>query len=242
MAAQAPRLVLASRDEARLLAIAEECRGKGADVRVVPTDVTSREACLALIQRARDAFSRIDALVLNAGIGMLAAFEDVRDPALFGRIMDVNYLGAVYPTYYALPALKEARGQIVVVSSLAGLTGVPLRTGYAASKHALFGFFESLRIELRKTGVAVTIVAPDFVVSEIHERALGADGKPTGSHLAGHAGFMTAEECALGILRAMERRQRTLVMSFRGRAGRIAKVFAPGLIDRVALRAAERGR
>jgi short-subunit dehydrogenase len=242
LAPQGPKLVLAARDEARLGSLAEECRAKGAAALVVPTDVTLKEACGRLVARAREAFGRLDALVLNAGVGMLANFEDVKDPEIFGEIMDVNYLGAVYPTYYALQALKESRGQIVVVSSLAGLTGVPLRTGYAASKHALFGFFESLRIELRTTGVSVTIVAPDFVVSEIHERALGGDGKPTGGRLAGHQGFMTAEACAQGILGAMEARRRTLVMSFRGRAGRIVKVFAPGLIDRIALRAAQRGR
>jgi short-subunit dehydrogenase len=242
LSSERPRLVLAARDEARLREVEALCRERGAETLVVKTDVSSREACEGLVHRALEAFSGIDVLLLNAGIGMIARFDEVKDPLVFERLMQVNYLGAVYPTYYALPALKTSRGQIVVISSLAGLTGVPTRTGYAASKHAVFGFFDSLRIELRGTGVDVTIAAPDFVVSEIHERAAGPDGAPLRSNLAGQAGFMTAEECARRIVEAMAARRRMLVMSFRGRAGRLVRLLAPDLIDRIALRAVLRGR
>ena len=112
---------------------------------------------------------------------MWARLDEMQDLSLYEELMRTNYFGAIYPTFYALPHLKKSRGRIVVVSSLAGLTGVPERTGYAATKHALFGFFESLRIELQGTGVTVTMVAPDFVRSEIHRRAIGADGKPLGA-------------------------------------------------------------
>ena len=110
--------------------------------------------------------------------------------------MRVNYLGCVWLTHFALPELKRSRGQIVAVASLAGLTGVPTRTGYAASKHALIGFCDSLRIELGGTGVDVTVVAPDFVVSEIHRRSLGPDGQPLGESPMQEARIMTTEECA----------------------------------------------
>jgi short-subunit dehydrogenase len=241
LAAQRSRLVLAARDEERLLEVERACRAAGAETLVVPTDVGSHEQSQRLVSRTLAHFGAIDVLVANAGIGMIANFEDVEDPLIFERIMRVNYLGAVYPTYYALSALKSSRGQIVVVSSLAGLTGVPSRTGYAASKHAVFGFFDSLRIELRGTGISVTIVAPDFVVSEIHERAAGPDGKPLGRSLPGQ-GFMTAEVCAAQIVKAMTAKKRTLVMSFRGKAGRFVRLVAPGLIDSIALRAVTRNR
>ena len=237
LAVQQARLVLASRDEGRLLEVEKACQGLGAETLVVPTDVGSHEQSQRLVSRTLAHFGSIDALILNAGVGMIANFEDVQDPLIFERVMRVNYLGSVYPTYYALSALKKSRGQVVVVSSLAGLTGVPMRTGYAASKHALMGFFDSLRIELRKTGVSVTVVAPDFVVSEIHERASGPDGKPLGKNLAQQPRFMTAEACAALILKAMAKRRRLLVMSLRGRAGRFVRLFAPDLIDTVALRA-----
>jgi short-subunit dehydrogenase len=130
----------------------------------------------------------------------------------------------------------------VAVSSLAGLTGVPTRTGYAASKHAVFGFFDSLRIELAGTGVTVTLVAPDFVVSEIHRRAAGPDGKPLGESPMQESRIMTAERCAEHIVDAMQRRQRLRILSLRGRVGRFVRLIAPGLIDAIAARAVRLGR
>ena len=152
LAAQRPRLVLAARDAAALEAVAAECRARGAETLVVPTDVGDEAACRALVERAVERFGGVDVLVNNAGMGMLARFEDVTDLSLYERLMRVNYLGSVYPTFYALPHLKRSRGQIVAVSSLAGLNGVPMRTAYAATKHAQMGFFDSLRIELRDDG------------------------------------------------------------------------------------------
>ena len=110
-------------------------------------------------------------------------------------------------TALALPHLKQSKGLLVAVASLAGLTGVPERSGYAASKHALIGFFDSLRIELRGSGVDVSVVAPDFVVSEIHKRAIGPDGEPLGESPMVKTKIMTAEECAAH--RARHREART---------------------------------
>jgi len=173
---------------------------------------------------------------------MRARFDELAEPSIFERIMRVNYLGPVWITRYALPHLETSRGRIVVVSSLAGLTGVPTRTGYAASKHALHGFFDSLRCELRGSGVSVTLVCPDFVVSEIHHRALGPDGRPLGTSPLQEAKIMTAADCAAAILRAARRRRRLVLLSTRGRVGRWVRLFAPGLIDRIAIRAVARGR
>ncbi len=128
------------------------------------------------------------------------------------------------------------------MASLAGLTGVPTRTGYAASKHAVIGFYDSLRIELADSGVDVTVIAPDFVRSEIHRRSIGPDGRPLGQSPMQEAHLMTAEECAALTLRAMERRQRMAILSARGRWGRFVRLIAPGLIDRIAARAVREGR
>jgi len=120
---------------------------------------------------------------------------------------------------------------------MAGLTGVPERSGYAASKHALVGFFESLRIELAGSGVDVTIVAPDFVVSEIHRRAIGPDGRPLGVTPMRESHLMSAAQCAQLILKAMRRRDRLLITSARGRFGRWARLIVPAMVDRIAARA-----
>ncbi|HSH69482.1 MAG TPA: SDR family NAD(P)-dependent oxidoreductase, partial [Deferrisomatales bacterium] len=143
---------------------------------------------------------------------------------------------------HALPLLRKSRGRLAAVSSLAGRTGVPTRSGYAASKHAMTGFFDSLRIELAGSGVSVTVVYPGFVTTEIHTRAFGADGRPLGTSPLQEGVAMTAEECAARIVTAVERRRRQLVMTRRGRLGLWLKLIAPGLVDRIARNAIERGR
>jgi len=242
LAAERARLVLAARDEARLAEVAAACRALGAEAEVVPTDVSSRAACFALVERAVALLGGLDLLLSNAGQTMWTRLEDLKDLSVLEQQMTVNYFGCVWPAVAALPHLRGSRGQIAVMASVAGLTGVPTRTGYAASKHALFGFFDSLRIELAPAGVTVTLIAPDFVRSEIHSRALGADGRPLGTSPIVERAIMSAERCAELTLSAIARRERLAILSWRGRVGRYLRLFAPGFIDGVARRAIERGR
>jgi NAD(P)-dependent dehydrogenase (short-subunit alcohol dehydrogenase family) len=192
--------------------------------------------CRRLVERAVERFGSLDILVNNAGIGTWFRFEEIRDLSIFERSMRVNFLGSVAMTRYALPHLKESRGRLVAVSSVAGLTGVPMYSAYAATKHAMFGFFDSLRIELRGTGVTVTMIAPDFVASSIHSTALGADGRPLGHSPHAEHRYMTTEACARQIVRAMEKRKRLAILSRRGRWAGIGKRLMPRLIDWLAWR------
>src|ERR1700730_13332792 len=242
LAARRARLTLAARDADALEQVAAACRQRGGEAQSVPTDVSQPAAGERLVEQAVAAWGRLDGLVNNAGIDMIARFDEVTDLQLFERLMRVNYLGYVYPTWFALPQLKRTSGRLVAVSSLAGMTGVPTRTGYAASKHAVFGFFDSLRIELAGSGVSVTLVAPDFVVSEIHRRAAGPDGQPLGESPMQEARVMTASQCAAQIVKAMEKRERLRILSLRGRLGRYVRLVAPGLIDAIAARAVRLGR
>lgn len=241
LAPQKPRLVLAARDETALQAVATQCVSLGAETFVYKTDVTDELQCRDLIRRTVKDAGAIDVLIHNAGAGMNARFDELSDITIFEKLMRLNYLGPVYLTHEALPHLKASRGQIVVIASVAGLTGVPLRTAYSGSKHAVFGLFESMRIELEEFGVSVTMIAPDFVQSEIHMRAYGPDGKPVGDTTIAERVAMPADECARLIVGAMERRQRILITSLRGKAGRFARLIAPKLIDRIAARAIRRG-
>ena len=168
---------------------------------------------------------------------MWTTLEQITDTSIIEQIMRINYLGAAYCTYYALPYLKQSKGRIAAVSSVAGLTGVPTRSAYCASKHAMFGFFDALRVELMGSGVTVTMIAPDFVLSEIHRRAFAGDGNPLGKSPMQEEKIMTAEECAAKILPALEDRKRLLIMTARGKVGRWIKLIAPGLIDRMAQKA-----
>jgi short-subunit dehydrogenase len=242
LAGRGARLTLAARDAAALEQVAAACRERGGEALVVPTDVSQPGDCERLVRQAVAAWGPLDALINNAGIDMIARFDEVADLQLFERLMRVNYLGYVYPTYYALPELRRTRGRLVAISSLAGMTGVPTRTGYAASKHAVFGFFDSLRIELAGTGVSVTLVAPDFVLSEIHRRAAGPDGRPLGHSPMQESSIMPAEQCARHIVKAMQKRQRLRILSLRGRLGRYVRLVAPGLIDAIAARAVRLGK
>ena len=198
--------------------------------------------CKRLIERAVAEYGRIDTLINNAGISMWAKFEELKDLSILDQIMRVNYLGSAYLTAYALPYLKQTKGRIVGVSSLAGKNGVPTRSGYAASKHAMTGFFDSLRIELADSGVSVTMIYPGFVKSEIRERAAGADGKPLGQSPVHESEVMTAETCARIIISAAAKRKREEVMTLRGKLGQWIKLIAPGMVDRVARQIIERGR
>ena len=231
LAPQAPHLVLVARDQSRLQEVALACERLGGSALIIPTDVTDPHACSMMIQQVVSVYSRIDVLVNNAGISMWSTVEDAQDLELYQRVMAVNFFGSVYCTKLALPFLKATQGRIVAISSVASLTGVPAHSAYCASKHAMNGFFESLRIELTGTGVTVTIVAPDFVQSEIHERSLGPHGRPFGRVLEGHARFLTARKCADMIIKGMTRRERLVFTSWRGQWGRWMKLLSPQMID-----------
>jgi short-subunit dehydrogenase len=235
-------LSLAARNEERLAAIAKECQTRGGKAIAIITDVSDQVQCAQLIQRTVEHYDRIDMLVNNAGITMWANFEDVRDISLYEQIMRVNYLGSVYCTYYALPFLKKTKGQIIGISSLAGKNGLPKRSGYAASKHAMVGFFDSLRIELEEHGISVTIIYPDFVATESHKKAFGADGNPIGKSPLRESEVMSAERCAQLIIQAAASRKRELMMTRRGKVGVWVKLIAPSLVDSIAKKAILEGR
>ncbi len=239
---QGARLVLAARNAERLEMVKAECLKRGGLAIAVRTDVSIPAQCEELVQRTLDEYGRIDVLVNNAGITMWAKFEAVSDLSIFEQIMRVNYLGSVYCTYYALPYLKQSRGRIIGISSLSGKTGVPTRSGYAASKHAMTGFFDSLRIEVASYGVSVTMIYPGFVASEDRARAFGPDGKPLERSPVHESEVMTVEMCARLIIGAIANRKRELVMTLRGKLGQWLKLITPGLVDRIANQAIKAGK
>jgi NAD(P)-dependent dehydrogenase (short-subunit alcohol dehydrogenase family) len=244
LAASGARLVLAARNLPALEAVAAACAARGSRAIAHRTDVAEEQQCRSLVERAVAEHGRIDTLVHNAGISMWARFDEITDVGVFDRIMRVNYLGPAHLTHRALPWLERSRGRIVAVSSVAGLTGVPTRSAYCASKHAIVGFYETLRIELAPKGITVTIVYPDFVTSEIRERAFGPDGAPLGkgNSPVREREVMSAEECARRMATAIARRKRDLVMTARARMGRWMRLVAPGVVDAISARAIARGR
>ena len=235
-----PKLVLAARRIEPLQAVAGDCIARGAEAIAVRCDVSVEADCKALAEAALAKFGRIDILINNAGVSGHALLEDVTDFKWYEDMLRVNLMGSIWSTRYALAAIKQSKGLIVGVASLAGKVGVPGRTAYSASKFAQAGFFEALRTELIGTGVDVTMIFPGVVLTNIRLNGYGADGKPAGKSGLKEDGAMTVEECARQIIEAVRTRKRELVMTPKARVGLWLKMFAPRLVDRMAMAAVKR--
>jgi NAD(P)-dependent dehydrogenase (short-subunit alcohol dehydrogenase family) len=176
-AAAGAQIVALDRDGAGVESLRAELEARGRACLAWACDVTDAAGCSAAVAAAVERFGALDVLVNNAGLSHRSAFA-ATDPAVIRRVLEVNFFGAVNCTAAALPRLLERRGLIVVLSSVAGFSPLIARTGYAASKHALHGFFESLRCELAPRGLDVMLVCPSFAATHIDRNALGADGRP----------------------------------------------------------------
>ncbi len=228
------KLVLGARklDALQLVAVEAEKLGSPKAI-AVATDVTSEESCKALIETAVNSFQGIDILINNAGISMRAIFEEV-DLSVLKRLMDVNFWGTVYCTKYALPWLLKSEGSLVGVISVAGHIGLPGRTGYSASKFAVRGFLDTIRVETLKQNLHVMVVAPGFTASNIRFTALTAEGKEQGSTPRDETGMMSAEAVAIKIIKGIEKRSRSMVLTFlEGKFTVFLSKWWPSLMDKL---------
>ncbi len=234
-AQQGARLVILARNGKRLEAVARECEQLGGEVMTVVGDVAVAEDGKRLVEAAIERFGRIDYLVANAGVSQWTAFAEIEDVALFRTLMEVNYLGAVYCVHPALPHLKKSKGHFVAISSIQGQVGVPLHTGYSASKHALQGFCDALRMEVAESGVGVmTVLLHWLKETELRQRALGRDGKALGTASRRHrAEAVSLEEAAQAIVRGMQKRQQRLYVPRRLRLLAVVHALWPPLAERV---------
>jgi UDP-glucose 4-epimerase len=225
------RVVLADLDEAGAERAAEALRAEGHDAHGLGCDVTDAEACTAALAKARAAVGPIDLLVANAGITHVGRVADT-DVSVLRRVLDVNFFGAVHVAKAALPDLLERGGQIVAVGSIAGQAPLATRAGYAASKHALHGFFRSLRAEHGADGLGVLLVDPYFVETAIGDRALGPDGRPAGRRTGVDAHALSADDVAHAILRATLRRRGHAFVPHRAGLYVWLSRLAPGWFER----------
>lgn len=202
---------------------------------IVPVDVSQEAECKHLISETVNRFGGIDILINNAGISMRALFSDVEIKVL-DRLMQVNFWGAVYCTKHALPYLLLSRGSVVGVSSIAGYKGLPARSGYSASKFALQGFLECLRIENLKTGLHVLIACPGFTSSNIRKTALGKDGSVQGESPRSEDAMMTPGAVAKYIFRAIGKRKKWLTLTTQGKLTVFLNKVFPGFTDKLVYR------
>jgi short-subunit dehydrogenase len=225
-------IVIAARDIEKLSKIEEVLKSFNCKVLAVKVDVTNEEDCRTLIEKAVERFGKINVMINNAGISMRALFEEV-DLSVLKRLMATNFWGTVYCTKYALPHLLKTRGTLVGVSSIAGYKGLPGRTGYSASKAAMQGFLDVLRIENMKKGLHVMIACPGFTTSNIRLTALSKDGSQQGESPRDEEKMMSAAKVANKIANGVIARKRTIIMTFEGKATVFLNKFFPRILDRL---------
>lgn len=231
LAKNGANIVLASRNENKLNEVEEIITSLGGKCLVVPTDITDMASCQHLIEVTKNNFGGIDILINNAGISMRALFHET-DLAVVKKVMDTNFWGAVHCTKAAINELLKTNGMVVVVSSITGLKGLPGRTAYAASKFALHGFFESLRMEYSKTGLHVLLACPGFTATNIRKNALNAIGEPQGESPKEEDRLESPENVAKEIIVAIKSKKSLLVQTSKGKAIFWINKFFPNWLER----------
>lgn len=227
------RLILSSRREDELKRVAAECTS-AESVSVLPLDLSQPQSMMEAVQKAIAIAGHIDVMIHNGGVGQRAfAAETIYE--VDERIMRTNYLGPVALTKALLPSMLARRqGHFIVVTSVLGKFGLPGRSGYCASKHALHGFFDTLRAEVENSGIRVSLILPGWVRTNVSKNALTADGTPHGVMEAGTAGGVTPEFCAETIVAAaLSGSPEVYVVRAPERAALYMSRFTPGLFRRI---------
>lgn len=226
------RVVMAARSIDKLESLADSFGCDRDNILCVKTDVSVEDDCRYLIRQSVEKFGRIDILINNAGISMRAMFKDL-DLSVIRRLMDINFWGTVYCTKFALPYLLESKGTVVGVISIAGFSGLPARTGYSASKYAIRGFLDTLRIEHLYDGLNVLVIAPGFTASNIRNTALVADGSQQGESPRDEGKMMSAERVAEIMAEGIRKRKSQIVLTPLGKLTVLVHRLFPRLADRL---------
>ncbi len=227
------KVVLAARNIESLKEIVADLDKLGVQALAVKTDVTIENDCKVLIEKTMERFGQIDVMINNAGISMRALFNELQLDVM-RRLMDTNYWGTVYCSKYAMPHLLKTGGSLVGVVSIGAYVGMPGRSAYTASKFAVRGFLDTVRIENRKTGLHVLVVAPGFTTSNIRRTALLADGSLQGETPRDENHMMSAEAVADYVYKAVVRRKRQLILTFvEGKLTVFLGKFIPEFLDKM---------
>lgn len=230
--AHGSKILITGRNQQELDKTVDELSAMGISILAFRADVRIEEDNKRMADEAINRFGTIDVLINNAGISMRALFEET-DVDVIKEIMSTNFFGAVYATKYCLPEIIRNKGSVIGISSIAGIRGLPGRTGYSASKFALNGFLEALRLELSPKGTHVLTACPGFTSTSIRTRALTKDGSAQGESPRQENGMMTAEECAAYIYAATVKRRRVLILTALGKLAVFMNKWFPGLADKL---------
>ncbi len=229
-------LILSGRNVQQLEVVSTECKNRGAEVQLIAFDLTREEEIGHAVAKVQASFPRIDILVNNGGISQRSLLIDT-PMEVARRIMEVDFWGHVELSRLMLPfMIKTGGGRIVVISSLTGLFGFPMRSIYSAAKHALHGFFETLRLEHFKDNIRVTMVCPGMVKTNISVHALNATGTEYGVMDKGQNNGVTADHCAAKIISAVKRNRKEVIIGKKDVIMPYLKRYAPWLFYKIAQR------
>jgi dehydrogenase/reductase SDR family member 7B len=226
------KIVITGRKREPLMEVSNELSKIGIDNLPIISDVSIKSDNIDVVNKTVEKYGKIDILINNAGISMRSMFEDC-EVDVIKKVMDINFYGTVYATKYALPHIKATKGSIVGISSIAGYRGLPVRSGYSASKFAMNGFLEALRTELLHTGVHVLTACPGFTQSNIRVASLGSDGNSKGESMRDEGNMMSSEEVAERILKAVKNRDRDMVLTLQGKFVVFLNKWLPKLTDKL---------
>ena len=226
------KVVITGRNEERLNEVGQALDSIKAPNMCLTLDVAVEKDNAQLVKETLKKFGKIDILINNAGISMRALLEEI-DLKVFKKVMDINFNGTLYATKYCLPHILESKGSIVGISSINGYRGTPARPAYTASKYAMNGFFEALRTEVMHRGVHVLVACPGFTGTNIRNAALTADGTSQGDSPRDEGKMMTAEEVAQGIIKAISKRKRDIVLTTQGKLAVFLNKWMPGRMDKI---------
>jgi len=234
LAKRGAKLILSARRESELKRVKSACQTADEDVQILPLDLSENSNYDPLVQKAIQFFGRIDILINNGGISQRSYFKDTKI-SVFREIMEVNFFGTVSLTKALLPHFQENKeGMFVAVTSVTGKFGTPLRTGYAASKHALHGFYDALRAECYEDNLKVLLVAAGYIQTNLSLNALVGDGQRQGKMDQGQINGLSPEKCAKIIISAIQKDKKEIYPGgFKEVSGVYLKRFFPAILRRV---------
>jgi short-subunit dehydrogenase len=234
LAAKGARLILSARRKDELARVKGNCPAEAqADISILPIDLAEPSTLEVSTQAAIQLFGHIDVLINNGGISQRSLVSET-SMEVDRRIMEVNYFGAVALTKHLLPHFISRRsGHYVAISSVTGKFGTPYRSAYAASKHALHGFFDAVRAEHYRDNIRVTMICPGFIHTPITYAALTGDGTPLNKMDEAQFKGKPADWCARKIVRAIERNREEVYIGGKEVLGVYVKRFLPALFSRI---------
>jgi short-subunit dehydrogenase len=233
LAKEGAKLVLSARRESELQRVKNLSQLPDEDVLVLPMDVEKPEVFPELVKKVLTKFNRIDILFNNAGISQRGSVAD-SEMEVYKRILDINFFGVIALTKAVLPTMIEQKsGHIVVTSSVSGKLGTPMRSGYCASKHALHGFFDSLRSEIYLFDIQVLLVCPGYINTNISVNSLSADGRKYGKMDTNQANGLSVDKCAEKIISGIKNNKTEIYMGGKEILGVYLKRFFPRLLNKI---------